>query len=264
MEKYLGYTQEDCQTDYAHYYNEEIQALPVLVQNALAQSPFSAGSIPAFAEIRTMQNVGYSDVETGFTLEADGAAHVAVLTSMPRVTPQMWAWWFGWHGSKANRYKLWHPKAHVDARWEDGKDDIAYIGRHSVIEEYIGKNLEKAVIQFQQPTDLGFSPDVVQNSHEAVYICARIGHATLPIDFGWLLHHVRVVEGGSEMRSRFWMGGRYLQVRKEGMFADIVSRPLRKLQTVSEQQARDILTHCAEEMNHLAAFLPEIYSQLNQ
>jgi hypothetical protein len=26
-------------------------------------------------------------------------------------------WWFGWHSDEPQRYKLWHPRAHVHAQW---------------------------------------------------------------------------------------------------------------------------------------------------
>ena len=66
-----------------------------------------------------MLQAGYADVECGYTLEADGSARLAILTPMPQVTPLMWHWWFGWHGDQDNKYKLWHPPAHVSTVWAD-------------------------------------------------------------------------------------------------------------------------------------------------
>jgi hypothetical protein len=244
-----------------------MQPLSSTVREALTQSPFPSGALPPFREVVSLQSSGYTDVETGFTLEPDGAAFVAVLTPMPNVSPAMWDWWFAWHGCQANRYKLWHPKAHLDAHWEDtredGKDDIAYLGRTSIIAEYIGTNLEKAAIQFKPPTELGFSPDLLPTNPEAVYICARIGFTTLPFDIGWLVHQIRSTPEGSEMRSRFWMGGRYVQLRKEGVVAERISRVVANARAVSLQQAHNIVIHCSEEMSHLAAFLPELYSHFH-
>ncbi|MFY7998515.1 MAG: DAPG hydrolase family protein [Candidatus Kapaibacteriota bacterium] len=259
MKHYLGYNQEDYSSDFARFYNEEIQPLSSAVRESLAQSPFPSGSISAFNQVVAMQNAGYADVETGFSLEPDGAAFVAVLTPMPKVSPTMWDWWFAWHGCAADRYKLWHPKAHLDAHWEDGKNDIAYLGRTSIIAEYIGTTLEKASIQFKSPTELGFLPDPSPANPDAVYVCARIGFVTLPFDIGWLVHQIRSTPEGSEMRSRFWMGGRYVQMRKEGLVAKKISQVIANVRPVSLQQAHNIVTHCSEEMTHLAAFLPELY-----
>ncbi len=149
--KKVGYAPQDFHKAYAKYYDETIVTIPAPVQQALDQSPFPAGSLLPFEAASYLEADGYTSLETGFSLEPDGAAHVAVLTQMPGVTPEMWDWWFGWHGCRDSRYKLWHPKAHISAVWEDGRDDIAYIGRNSLIEEYIGEEYTAGTIQFKQP-----------------------------------------------------------------------------------------------------------------
>jgi hypothetical protein len=136
--KYIGYQPQDYSTDYAKYYNETIQPIPEAVQSALDNAPFSAGALPPFSQATALQKNGYAPLEIGYTLESDGSAHVAVLTKMPNVTPKMWDWWFAWHGCKDNRYKLWHPKSHISAKWEDERDDVSYIGRNSIIIEWRG------------------------------------------------------------------------------------------------------------------------------
>lgn len=216
--KYLGYQPQDYATDYAKYYDETIQPVPDYVQSALDNAPLSVGALPPFSQAKDLQKEGYTAIETGYTLESDGSAHVAVLTKMPNVTPDMWDWWFAWHGCKDNRYKLWHPKSHYSAQWEDGRDDVAYIGRNSIIAEMIGDDYTQGAIQFKSPTEFGFSDEAIGDSSKAVYICARIGHQSLPVDYGYLIHQVRAVEGGAEMRSRFWVGGPYIHIRKQQYF----------------------------------------------
>ena len=262
--KNVGYSPEDFKKSYGKYYDETIVELAPHVQYALEHAPSPAGALPPFSEVTYLENEGYTDLETGFSVEADGSINAAILTSMPGVTPEMWDWWFGWHGSQDSRYKLWHPKSHVSAVWEDGKTDDAYIGRNSIIEEYIGDEFTDGLIQFKSPTEFGFSFDAIKDPSKAVYVCARLGHSKLPIDFGYLVHQVRAVEGGSEMRSRFWMGGKYTIVRKEGIFADLGTSFLQKQKLLPSDFGHDIVTHCSEEMTHLAAFLPKLYSEINQ
>lgn len=262
--KYIGYRQTDLNTPYAKFYQETIAAVPDAVSGALDTSGFAPGILPSIAQVADLHQPGYSSAENGFSLEPDGSARVAVLTAMPGVTPQMWDWWFGWHGSQDNRYKLWHPKAHLSAVWQDGKVDVAYIGRVSIIEEYIGKNLEKANIRFVTPQELGFPAEALADKNQVVYICARLGYTRLPVDFGWLVHQIRLVEGGAEMRSRFWMGGAHIQLRAKGWLPAFVSGLIQKLVKPTEQQARDILQHCSEEMNHLAGFLPRLYAEMHE
>ena len=262
--KNIGYSPEDFKKSYGKYYDENIVELAPHVQYALEHAPFPAGALPPFSDVTYMENEGYTDMETGYCVEADGSIHTAILTQMPGVTPEMWDWWFGWHGSQDSRYKLWHPKSHVSAVWEDGGTDIAYIGRNSVIEEYIVDEFTDGLIQFKSPTEFGFSFDAVKDPSKAVYICARVGHSKFPVDFGYIVHQVRAVEGGSEMRSRFWMGGKYVHVRREGILPDLASSFLQKQKLLPADFGRSIVIHCSEEMTHLAAFLPKLYSEINE
>lgn len=259
--KSIGYVQEDYATAYAKYYNETIEAVPIDVENVFRCSPLPVGSLPPFSEAHRLQDIGYADVETGYTCESDGAIRVAVLTHMPNVSPEMWDWWFGWHGCQDNRYKIWHPKAHISAHWEDGKNDIRYIGRNSIIAEYIGNELTEGAIQFKSPTAFGFSEETITDQSKAVYICAKIGHPSLPVDYGYLVHQIRRVEGGAEMRSRFWLGGQYIELRKKNKMAKVIASFIQKMKTLNEEFAKNLLLHCSEEMTHLASFLPQIYTE---
>ena len=254
--KYMGYREKDHSTQWAKYFNEKMPPIPPHVLRALENAPCEAGRIPPFSEAKDLANEANTDVETGYSLEDDGSLRVAILTKMPRVSPEMWDWWFGWHGCRDNRYKLWHPLAHKAAQWQDGEDKIAYIGRTSMIQEYIGKNFAKANICFIPPDEMGFG-----QQPDSVFICARVGYTNFPIDFGWLLHHVRATDDGAEMRSRFWLGGEHIKVRLEGAIPNSISKLLQKIVPRQDQRAKDILIHCAEEMNHLAQFLPELYAE---
>jgi DAPG hydrolase PhiG domain len=260
---YMGYSPEDYKTPYAQFFKDTM--LPIQPQTArgLAASPFPKGNLPPLSKISDLQQNGYADIENGYTLEADGSIRIAILTKMPRVQPKMWDWWFAWHGSHDNRYKLWHPKAHKAAVWEDGRADLPYyVGRKSRIEEYIGASMEKALIQFIPPTDLGISLDLP--TEKETFICARVGYRDYPLDFGYLVHHVRQTADGAEMRSRFFMGGAAIAVRGWGLFGRLVSVILRKIVRLPEQRAKDLMVHCGEEMQHLAGFLPEVYEKMSE
>ena len=94
-----------------------------------------------------------------------------------------------------------------------------------------------------------------------VAICARLGSPDLPVDVGWLIHHVRPTPGGSEMRSRFWMGGAMVQVRARNSGIRLADRVVRPVAARMLPDPRDLLVHCAQEMNHLAGFLPELHGR---
>ena len=245
---YLGYRDHDADTAFGRYFNPEMADLPRHVVRAIEHGPQAAPVLPDFDERLT--EAGYQQTENGYGSVQHGGYTVAVRTDMPGVTPAMWDWWFGWHGCDPRRYKLWHPRAHVSALWRDGRDDLGYIGRTSMVQEYLGSAFASVAIQFVEPTTLG---------HSGVAITARLGSADIPVDIGWLVHQVRPTPDGAEMRSRFWMGGRHVSLRSGKSLAD------RALKVVAERQlpdARDLMVHCAQEMNHLAGFLPELYSEL--
>jgi DAPG hydrolase PhiG domain len=265
MDKYIGYKQADQTTPYARFYDEKITPVAMYISKALNDSPYSQDRLLPLEKASFLMKKGYFEVENGYTIAADGSIRVAVLTSMPNVSPQMWDWWFGWHGNRANKYKLWHPKAHQSAEWQDGNQELeGYIGRVSMIEEYIGTRLEKANIQFISPTELGFDAQELADKSRVVVICARVGYTHLPLNHGYLVHQIRATEGGAEMRSRFWIGGPHIQIRYKGWLPNLLSKGLQKVHRVSKKQAIDLLTHCSEEMNHLAAFLPQLYAQYHQ
>ncbi len=260
----MGYRPADWDAAYSSFYREELAPPSKALIEAKRQSPFPAGALPPIEQAFLLKNDGYTNVETGFTLEPDGSARVAVLTPMPGIEPVMWDWWFAWHGSHDNRYKLWHPKAHRSARWKDGQTKLnQYVGRTSLIEEYIGKNLEKAAIQFISPATIGLPNTQTGAPAQTVYICARVGYSHFPLNVGWLTHQIRSTPTGAEMRSRFWMGGNHIQLRWKGAIAHQLSKLLQKTPAISAKQASDLMVHCSEEMNHLAAFLPQLYSTFN-
>lgn len=256
----LGYSATDQKEAFAKYYSTEFSDLPAEVKIAL-NHPLDWDTLPDAAYMADLEKDGYMPTETGYASHSDGSIKVALKTNMPDVEPIMWNWWFGWHGSQDNRYKLWHPNAHLSARWEDGKNDHCYVGRNSIIKEYIGENILDAAIQFKSPVTFGFSKDSINNKDQAVYICAKIGHPQLPVDYGYLIHQIRRTETGSEMRSRFWLGGRYVSLRKKGKVAEAVTAVLKTFKSLPKNFAPDLLRHCSEEMNHLAAFLPQLYKE---
>jgi hypothetical protein len=254
-ETYLGYRADDYDTPFAEFFQPEMAPLPRHVVEALEHGPQAAPTLPQFDDATALLDDGYQQTENGYGVLRDGGLQVSVRTDMPGVTPQMWAWWFEWHGEDSRRYKLWHPRAHVSARWKE--QGVGYVGRTSLVEEYLGSTFARAAIQFVEPKTLGLN-DVGDHASGDVAICARLGSTDIPVDVGWLIHHVRATDDGAEMRSRFWMGGRHVALRSGKSLADRAIRPFAARQL---PDPRDLLVHCAQEMNHLAGFLPELYER---
>jgi hypothetical protein len=254
---YLGYRDRDADSEVGGFFNPEMGSLPNHVIAALEHGPQAEPVLLGFDEADLLLDDGHHDTETGYGRVRHGGIQVSVRTDMPGVSPAMWSWWFGWHGSDSRRYKLWHPRAHVSARWADGETDEYYLGRTSVIEEYIGSTYTKANISFVGPEKLGLSGGALVDS---VAVCARLGSSDIPVDVGWFIHQIRPTGDGSEMRSRFWMGGRHVAVRKGNRLTDRIVRPIAEHQL---PDPRDLMVHCAQEMNHLAGFLPALYERFS-
>lgn len=262
--RYLGYREADRAAPYAHFFNPELAPLAPHVCAALDRGGVPDILLPDIDQATSNLFGGEAVLEDGFVLTSDGGMRVSVRSAMPGVTPAMVDWWFGWHGDAASKYKLWHPQAHVHVGWREtppagASGRALYIGQTSIVDEYIGSDLIRGAIRFVPPATLGFTDKSLDDDQQATIICARIGLGDAPIDIGYLAHHVRAVPGGSEMRSRFWMGGRHVAGRNliGGMAAVVARRVL----SVTESDARALMVHCAQEMPHLAKFLPELFGE---
>lgn len=263
--RYLGYRDEDARTPFARFFNPELLPLQPQAVAALLHGPQPSDLLPPLASAGDDlfgANARTTRLEDGYTLLPDGGMRVFIRTDLPGVTPAMIDWWFGWHGDAAAKYKLWHPRAHVHVAWqkpppEGAHGRAAYLNHVSIVDEYIGANFVRGLIQFAPPAAFGLQHESLEDG-SATLVAARLGVWEVPVDAGVLLHHVRATSGGSEMRSRFYMGGGHIKARHA---AGIIPAMLaRRTLRMSEADARALLTHCAEEMQHLATFLPALHA----
>jgi hypothetical protein len=264
--RHLGWSPEDkARHAYAKHLNTEMAPLSGAVLDGLAHGAVAAELLPS---LRDVAGSAASDAPfvNAYALERRGGFRVALRTPLPGVLPHMVDWWFGWHGDSAERYKLWHPRAHVHAEWATApppgsRGRERYVGQTSIVDEYVGGELGRYAIQFLPPGELGFDPQTLDDSSQATAVCARAGLADLPLNAGYLVHYVRAVQGGSEMRSYFWVGGPYAAARAGGRFGSLAVALARNFVRQGEADARALFTHCAEEMAHLATFLPALYAE---
>jgi hypothetical protein len=267
---YLGMRPGDLDgKPYAKFWSPVMAPLPDHAKEALLHGPVAAALLPRLSDAPRMAAPGDEPVENGLGQHDDGSLFVAVRTAMPGVSPEMVDFWFDWHGSEPARYKLWHPRAHVYAEWSRAVPAGAgphgrYVGRTSFVDEYIGSGLQRAAIRFLPPAELGFDPAALADPREAVVVCARFGLSDQPVDGGYLLHHVRRVPGGSEMRSRFWFGGPYFAFRSGLRVGSFVGGVARRVMGLGADFAAQLLVHCSQEMSHLASFLPALHAELGR
>jgi hypothetical protein len=192
----------------------------------------------------------------------DGRVLVTCVTDLPGVTPAMVDWWFGWHLPSSERYRLWHPKAHVAAVVQEDRSHLKvdrerYLHNVSHVDEYIGTRLMKLSIAFFSSAEFGITD---LDSHGATAICARTTDRSTKGEGGCLIHYVLPTAQGAQMRSAFWLGEitHTVPIVDRVLHGVLNSKAVRKV-VVSDRMALDLLIHCGEEMNHLARFLPRLY-----
>lgn len=239
------------------------------VEEAIAAGPIPAREVPPRAGLGTELGAsGYAAVETGYGRTRRGELWVACLTRMPGVDPSDWDWWFGWHSTESERYRLWHPDAHRFAALRDdrsglpqGADRERYVGNTSYVDEVIGGHLDQLAISFFDPARLGIDRAAI----DGTVICGRVGTSLAPLNVGYVIHGVRRTAEGSEMRSRFYLG-------RPGVRRPDVRAAVRALRRgpIPPRSPRfplsfgpHLLRHCAEEMQHLAGFLPELRAEFD-
>jgi hypothetical protein len=263
-DRYLGYRETDLARPYAKFFLPDARPMQPHVPPALLEgmAPTEYG-FDIDDAARLMSRAGYRKMETGWTTLDTGTVVVACLTHMPGVAAEMWDWWMAWHSCESARYKLWHPDAHqysavAEQRLLDRTltDRQRYINNISFVDEYVGGQLTPLAIRFLSPSRLGFE----DRAGETV-IAARVGAATAPVAFGWIVHQVRPATDGAEMRSRFFLNH---LAHLDLPAAAVPEAPEGRKPAGPPDMAalgRALLAHCAVEMNHLATFLPALHEE---
>jgi hypothetical protein len=248
--------------------DDMLQPLPEHVTDALEHGWADPAKALNLEDANDLLEPGYLSLENGYARLADGKIHVACLTKMPGVNGRMINWWFGWM-INTTHYKWWHPQAHVWSDFEQGiegrnnnPDDANYVGDAHLVHEIIGSETNKLRIEFKDPSEyLDTSRFKVANVGTA--ICARPGYLDKPVKIGHMIHFIRDTVDGCEMRSRFWTGDIEIGIPVLGAFlGKIMNTRIVRMKLLPEILGKELLIHCAEEMNHLAGFLPDLFYKM--
>ncbi len=265
---YLGMRPGDLDDKpYAKYWNPEMQPLQPQVREAVIHGYEAAELGFSMDEADQLMEPGYLPLENGTAQLRNGQTFVAVRTDMPRATGAMFEWWMGWHYMEAQRYKLWHPRAHIANGTKemqgdnpDLTDKQKYITTHYVT-EYIGRRRENITITFIDPKSVFRKTRDLETNGVTALVCGRVELQRAPIAIGHLIHQIRYVPGGAEMRSRFWLGNpEFSNAAKTSLRNRIVGSRWLRGRLMPPDAAHAMLVHCGMEMNHLASFLPDLYA----
>jgi hypothetical protein len=267
-ELYLGMRDGDLAgKPYARHWNPDMQPLQEQVGQAILHGPEASELGFGIERADLLAEPGYLPLENGTTKLDSGEIFVAVLTKMPGVTGAMFEWWMGWHYMEHQRYKLWHPRAHIangtkEMRGDDPElgDRAKYMTTHYVT-EYVGNTKQDITISFSDPGEYFSSTSAFAENGITATVCGTVALQRAPITIGRLIHQIRRVEGGSELRSRFWLAKPEVKGIKSGsLLGRLVSSDFVVKRLVDQDLGRDMVVHCGMEMNHLASFLPALYS----
>jgi len=268
-EIYLGMNSGDLDgKPYAKYWNPEMKPLPAHVQDALLVGIEASELGMPITEANQLLEPGYLPLETGYTRLDNGQIFVAILHKMPGVNGKMIDWWFGWECQETQRYKLWHPRAHqvASSKKMNGDDPNLldrekYLHNPNYVTEYVGNESMALEITFYEPSDFFLDESRFKAANISTAICGKVGIQNTPVNFGLLIHLIRETEDGCEMRSRFWLGRVEIEgLPTGGSLNRIANTKLVAKHAAPNQLGRDMVVHCAMEMNHLASFLPDLYA----
>lgn len=246
-------------------YRIPLAPAPARIQ-ALLRTGVQKQNFPAIDNVVSVLDGKEPPVE-GVWRANDGKVLIVCNTDLPGVTPAMIDWWFGWHLPCSERYRLWHPVAHVSAvvrqdrsSWPDIRS--RYIGNESDVDEYIGNKLKRLTIAFLPPEQFGFTD---LDARGATAICGVTRERMLRADGGHLCHLILPTSTGSQMRSGFWLGEIHHHWGfVHGLFRGLINSSVARKMAITDQMCIDLLQHCNEEMVHLGKFLPKLYANVQQ
>ena len=236
------------------------------VLGAIESGPVDPSQTLPLAEVDRLLVPAPLPVETGWCFRPDRVGYVAVRTAMPGVSAEMVEWWFDWHAHDPDRYRAWHPLAHIGNSIEGPavRAAKAYWGAvHHPVED-VGTGVVHARIAFQPPTAIGFSTDALDDPAVATIVCGHVGDDRRRVRHSVMAHVFLAAADGVVLRSHFWLGAT-LRPYLPAPLADPVSRALdnrlvRRL-SLPGDLPRALAIHCAEEYANLGALLPELFGR---
>lgn len=250
-------TEEERQSPYYKYYAADMAAPAPEAMERLVHNTLTPETALKITDMNDLFLPGYLPGEAGYCRMEDGTLTVANLLPMPGITPEMFDWWFAWHGLVPMRYKMWDPEDHyycLTRNPEQARDNSLslrqrYYNTTHDAEERMGPGpAMKVVIQFRDPVDIGFDPQKVAD-FDGTIVCA--GGEQTPVV---MCHFLRPVEGGCELRTHFWMGWCIRDGHPQRL-------PVNPMADMPLEALKGQLHHNIVEFSNLAAILPKVYAE---
>jgi phloretin hydrolase len=237
------------------------------VLDAIAQGPADPARVLPLASIDRLLDPAPLAVETGWCFRPDRVGYVAVRTAMPGVSAEMVDWWFDWHARDPDRYRAWHPGAHLgnSIEFPAASGAKAHWGAvHHPVED-VGTGVVHARIAFQPPSAIGFSTDALDDPAVATIVCGYVGDDRRRVRHSAMAHVFLTAADGVVLRSHFWLGAAlrpYLPAPLAAPASRALDNRLVRRLTLPGDLPRALATHCAEEYANLGALLPELFGRV--
>ena len=256
----------DRRKSYFKYYEQDVEQGDAAKHARVDEGPFDNALCTRVQDRADLFKPGELPGEFGWWLLEDGTAATANDTFMPGVTAEMFDWWFAWHPIDRLRYAIWDSEDHYDVYLDDparALDDTLTVRErhwgsvHHVWEDAGVGHADLLQISFKRPGEMGYDESLIGTDVCFTIVCANgltLGSGPIPDSPAVMTHFLRPVEGGSVLRSRFWMGWRINeQGEAEKGIPDGVSIPA--------PIVSGLLHHNIKEFANLARILPSLYAE---
>ncbi len=112
------------------------------------------------------------------------------------------------------------------------------------------------MIHFRHPSEYGMDESVLGTDRLSFIVCANVEIHTpgdAPDVPAFMLHTARDIEGGCELRSRFWLGCHVIDGEGKCLLPPGMKFP--------EEIVKQLIGHNFNEFTNLGAILPELYAE---
>jgi hypothetical protein len=255
----------DRKKSYFKYYLEECYVGPREKYDQIRSEPCDNAAALHINDRNDLFKPGDLPGEFGWWLLEDGTALIANKTFFPGLTGEMFDWWFAWHPIDRLRYAIWDSYDHYDVYVDDPAHtrDMSLSMRerhwdsvHNIWEDIGTGNIDLLRIHFRKPSDLGYDMSKIGTDACNALCCANVkvvGNEQLHDVPVVMTHFLRPVEGGSELRSRFWFGWQIVDKVAVKSIPDGVRVPA--------AGPVALLNHNVKEYSNLARILPSVYRE---
>lgn len=267
QEKTLTLSDQEKKSPYAKYYDWKHGPLDEAAVAAYNEDVvFDPSQATSISQVNDLLKPGYLPMELGVCQFPDGGGVFANHIMMPEVTPEMFTWFMCWFPFEDVRYKIWVPGAHYAASVSDEMKSILMNpdrtfahklrGTKRMICEDMGGGVGTINMTWVCPAEIGFDMAVYPKEPDDGFMVLVLGandEAKLNII---LCHYLRPLpSGGSELRSRFWVG--------YGMEKGKLACKLPPGRQIPREVLRYMWNHNILEYSRLRDILPLLYKEFS-